>query len=532
MVGRFLRLRFALFVAGFRTGNVWRSISTLLGLLVSLGFGVTGLVAGSALRAVPEPWQTFVVQIAMALILLVWLVGPITIAGTDAAMDPVKFVLLPLSRGQLAAGLSVAALVGPGGVATVLTLLGVVIGLTRSVGGAVLVILGAILFALMCAVASRLLISLVGLGLRTRGTRDLLAVVVPLAVVVLAQTPNLISQVVAQQGPQAFESALESLVRVLRFLPSSFAAEAMLAGRDSQWGTGLLELAGGVVAVAVLGYLWSLLLRRVMTTPPATEGATRSTNGRRVPFGAILAKLPPRARGVATKDIKLMLREPSQRVQLIIVGVFAAVAALAPAIWLRGQPLAAFIVCAVALLLGMTNANMYGYDGSSHWVNVAAGDDARADLSGKLAARLLLLTPALLVLAFVPSLIIAPALTVAVAGLTLGIWFVSIGLALCQSVIAPYPIVYSEDSVMPRNQGSMLAAVAQIIALPVIGVACGPFLYWAMTNTDRPLIATAAGLASTVCGALVCWGLWFLAVRISADRQPELLSLISKRAEA
>ncbi|MGA4670632.1 hypothetical protein ACPCG0_12710 [Propionibacteriaceae bacterium Y1923] len=532
MVGHFVRLKVSLIIAGFRTGNLPRIIGSVFGLLLGLAAGVSGLVLGIALRWVPDPWQGLVVHLGLALVLLVWILGPMLIAASDAAMDPVKLTLLPLSKRQLASGLAAAALVGPGGLATVLTMVGLVIGLAARPVDVPLVVIGAVLFTVTCAMVSRLVISLVGLGLRRRGIRDVLAVAVPLVVVLLSQLPNLISQFAVHQGAAAAEHVLAQVARVTRFLPSSFSAEVLLAGHDGRWLRGLVELAGGLALVALVGWLWSLVLTRVMTSPPASGGSDRSTRALKLPFAPVLARLRPRVRGVAAKDIILMFRDPTQRVGVIILVVFGLAAIVVPAVLLRDLPAASFIVAAVAWILGLTYTNMYGYDGSSHWVNVAAGDDARSDLLGKLVARLLVYTPVLALMAVALPLVIEPKLVVSVLGITLGVWFVSIGLGVLQSVIAPYPVAQSEDSLMATNTGTFTAFVAQLVAFPVLGVACGPFLAIAMLTLDHPVWPSLAGLGGALVGALVMWGLWAFAVRFSAGRQPELLGQISKRAEA
>ena len=532
MVGHFLRLKVALILAGFRTGNIPRTIGTIFGLLLGLVIGVAGLIGGILLGFVPEPWSTIVLHLGLALILLVWLLGPLVIAGSDATMDPVKFTLLPLTKRQLASGLGVAALVGPGGVATLLTMIGIAIGTGRANAGAVLVVLGLAMFTLMCTIASRLLTSLVGLGLRKRGTRDVLAVAIPLTVILLSQLPNIISQVAAAQGPEQTEQGFSTAARVTRFLPSSFAAETVLAGHDERLVRGLLELGAGLVLIVILAWLWTLLLQRVMTSAPATGGAARTSRDNNLPFDVVLKRFRPRVRAVAAKDIILMFREPAQRIGVIIMGVFGAAAVIVPAILLRDYPLAVFIVAGVGLLMGFTCTNLYGYDGSSQWVNVAAGDDARGDLLGKLLARLLVYTPPMAVMAVVLPAIISPRLVVAVVGITLGVWFVSLGLGLVQSVVAPYPVVYSENSLMATNSGSFMAFVAQMVAFPVIAILCGPFVLLAMLNVEHPVWPSVAGVGALLVGGVAMWAMWLGASRYSAGRQPELLGMISKRAEA
>ena len=531
MVGTFLRLRWALMLAGLRAGNWTQKISAILSIIFGVMAGMGGFGLGLLAHQMVDPWQLPAVRLILGMIFLVWVIGPITIAGSDASMDPVKLVLLPLKQRDLALGLGAATLLGPGGLATILTLTGLTIGLRGSLVGLPLLVLGAALFTLLCVMTSRLVLSVVGMGLRKRGVRDVMAVAVPLAIIVLSQLPNIINQLVVRQNKQTLLEWLQVAATVTRFLPSSFAAETIVAGHEGRLLRGLLEFVVGLLLVAGMTWLWGKLLAHVMTSPPATEGSKGVTQKKSV-FALVLARLHPRARAVASKDIKLMLREPAQRVGLIMLGLFALAAVVVPMIFLRQYPLAAFIVCGIGLLVSMTNANMYGYDGSSHWVNVAAGDDARRDLLGKLVARILLMVPPLLVASLASALVIAPQYTMAVVGISLDFSLVGLGLATFQSVLTPYPITYSEDTLMAKNQGSFGAVVSQFVAFPVLGIFVGPFVGLAFGFGDNAWIPSVAGMGAAVAGALGCWLFWWLGVRFSAGRQPELLAAISKRAEA
>lgn len=532
MVGRFLRLRWALVRGGFRAGNTAQRVGAILNAILGLAAGVGGFFAGIGLGFLGDPWQSMVVQLGLGLVFLGWIIGPITIAGTDAAMDPAKFGLLPLTRRDLALGLGASALVGPGGLATSLMLVGVVIGLAQSVAGVPLLVVGALLFLLLCAMGSRFLVSLVGLGLRKRGTRDVMAVAVPLAVIVLTQLPNIIAQTTSRQSADQLRRELEIGSSITRWFPSSFAVETMLVGHSGRLLPGLLELLGGVAVLVPIGFAWSMLLRKVMVNPPVSDGPVKALKADKAWVPRVLQRFRPRVRAVAGKDLKLMFREPAQRVQVVLIGIFGLAALVVPMILLRGQPLAVFIIVGVALLVGMSNGNMYGYDGSSMWVNVAAGDDAAGDILGKLLARVLVFVPVLAVASAVMALMLEPSLLLSVVGLTVGMGLVVLGLACVQSVMAPYPVTYSEDSLMATNQGSMMAVVMQFVAFPVIAVLVGPFLAVAMIKHASPLLASLAGLGSMLVGALACWGGYKLAAAFGRNRQPELLVQISKRAEA
>ena len=533
MARRFLRLKFALVRAGFRSGNTAMVIGAVLSLIAGFGAGVGGLIAGVALRWAPDDVHVTVVEIGLAAILVAWVLGPVTVAGTDASMDPTKLVLLPLTRRDLAVGLTGASLVGPGGLATLPTVLGVVVGMAPLGPGAIAVVLGGVVFIGLCVVTSRLVITLLGFGLRRRGTRDVVAVAVPLVVIVLSQLPNLVLNAAPHLlGEERSRQLAGSARGVLRFLPSSLPTGAITAGSRGDLPAALAELAGGVVLIVLLGAWWARLLQTVMTQPAAEVSGGTSVHRRRLHVVRLLPWLPVRAAAVADKDVILLFREPAQRVQVIIVMVLASGMALGPVVAGARSPGLAYLSTGLGLLLGMVNSNAYGYDGSSTWMNVAAGDDARSDLLGKGVARLIVFTPLILVITLLLGGLFGPRLLLGSLGCSLGAWFASLGISLAQSVIAPYPVTYSENGLMARNNGTFTAVAAQFVAFPILGVCVAPFLFLGLLNTDRTAVLAASGLGALAVGAGVGYGAYRLAVTYSTPRQPELLQAISKRAEA
>ncbi len=267
-----------------------------------------------------------------------------------------------------------------------------------------------------------------------------------------------------------------------------------------------------------------------MTTPPGLEGSAKAQRRRTFRTVRVIPWLTPRAGAVSDKDLILSFREPAQRVGLIMAVILALAAAVVP-LFLTTDPRIGFMGVGLALLVAMIQANMYGYDGSSTWVNVAAGDDAASDLTGKIVARLLVVTPIVVVVALVPGFVVGWSLLPATAGIALGTWLVGLGLATLQSVITPYPIVYSADSVMPRNQGSLQAVIAQFVTFPVVAILMGPFAALALLG-PAPWAVWGSGVGAIVVGVLALGLARRLAVAYAHPRQPELLEKVSKRAEA
>lgn len=125
---------------------------------------------------------------------------------------------------------------------------------------------------------------------------------------------------------------------MLAWSPSGQAARAADAAASGDVAEALASLVAALIVVGVLGWWWTAGLDRSLTTAPPPAGARR---GRRAPelFARPWACLPRDRRGaVAAKELRY---------------------------W------------------GLASINQYGYEGGAHWMNVVAGTDVRADLSGK-----------------------------------------------------------------------------------------------------------------------------------------------------
>jgi hypothetical protein len=164
-------------------------------------------------------------------------------------------------------------------------------------------------------------------------------------------------------------------------------------------------------------------------------------------------------------------------------------------------------------------------------MNVAAGDDAKADLTGKVVARALFAggLSAIVILGLAAASgrwgLAVPALCLAFAGLGLGL-----GPAAVVSVAYPSPIPPKQKNLFSgTSTGQGLVAFGPVIGITVVGgltlLALGFLMAGYGLGSFGPVIAST--LAVFV-GVGVGWGGFRRAVRRSAGQQPELLLALSK----
>src|SRR5207247_1799142 len=114
-----------------------------IGLAAALG--LVGGIGLSVLRFAPDRIVDDVVPGAFAGLLAIWVLGPLVSVGSEGTLEVDKLALFPLTGRQLMPGLLLAAMVGAGGLTTVLIAAGAVIGTAPASPALVLTIIAAAL---------------------------------------------------------------------------------------------------------------------------------------------------------------------------------------------------------------------------------------------------------------------------------------------------------------------------------------------------------------------------------------------------
>lgn len=523
MVRTFVGLKLRLVANGFRLG--WQQkLGLVLGIVYAVPLALGGFVLLASVRGEPELARPAAIMV-FSLLFMGWLVGPLLGFGSDETLDPARLALLPLPRRQLAAGLFAASSVGIGAVATAVVLAGAVVGLAPPGPGAVVVVAAVGVQFALCVTGARALTTALSGALRSRRGRDLTVLVGVFVAVVVPQSFRLFTDV-GREG-------LETLAGALAWTPPGLAARAALDAGSGALVPATVALVGAAVVALLFAWWWVTSLDRSLTTTAPTGGARAR---RRSPglFAPAWAWLPRDRRGaVAAKELRYYGRDPRQRAGTLVWMVSAFALPVGVALSDLGDRREIVLAaCAFAALGGLASINQYGFEGGAHWMNVVAGTDVHADLSGKNLAL------AAWVLAVVGAVAVALAavsggwvwVPVAV-GVSMGVLGVAIGVGNVISVRAPQPMPDSATNLFAANanQGctsgllQLLAITVQWVLLVPVALGVAAALAW-WPPAMAVVVAVALGWG------YLCWrsGLAY-AVRWLEPRQTELLEALSPR---
>lgn len=500
------------------------------GVPLILGAASFGLLALA--RGAPPGVARGVIVAASAALFFGWLVGPVVTIGLDATVDPLRLMPFPLTRRQLVLALFASSCLGGGGIFTALVVAGIVVASGVS-GPLVLVSAMAALSMLgVCVLTARTVAAAVSAA--SRRVRDVLLFVIPLFLMLPALLPSISLVGAGDRGDELPD--LSGFARtgeaVALALPTGPAARATAGAAAGESVTAIAWLAASVGWLVVLLVAWSLALTRSLERPLAVRAAGERSQ-RRPATDALFpayARWLPRGRvgAVAAKELRLLVRDPRQRVALIgsafggSAFVFMGLADPSPNSVLRA--------CAVSFFIAATATNMYGFDGTSHWLNVAAGDDARADLSGKCLARGLVALVAgsatVVLLAVVTDGWSRAGYAAALCVCALGL---GLGGAAWVSVAYPSAAPANQRNVFGgSNTGQGLQTIGPVVVMTFVGISVLGTLGAAMA-ADAALTRAGGVVAALLIGPLAYWVVFGRAVARSRDRQPELLLALSKR---
>jgi ABC-2 type transport system permease protein len=518
-----VRLKLVLLRAGLATVGIQGRVAFGVAYLFAVVVGVVGGLAFLALRTASMADVRQFVPFGFGMLFVMWAFGPVLLLASDNTLEVDRLALFPLRPQQLMPGLLLGSMVGFGGLATVLSLLGAVGGTVRaSLWATVVVVLAVALEFAICVAASRLVSTALSAATRKRRFRDVALTIVPLLVFAFQVAFNAATRGARLSVPR----------RLMESLPSGPPALAVVAARAGRPLAALVALAVSAAALLVIVWFWSVAIERVLTTAVESGGPARRDAGSSL-FPRWARWLPAnRAGAVAAKELRLQWRDPRRRSSVIASAFFA----LLPLVTVRGAGSGlgtGLVLLAVfpAALFGLAAVNLYGFDGPRFWMHLAAGDDARADLVGKdietlIVGGVVTLAEALVLAAFTGGWrYVLPVL--ALAGLTLG---VELGIGNVTSVMLPVTMPDSNTNVWASNSAQGIQTLVPVLLTMVATAAVVvPCVFWSKGLVDRPPAWVSAAVVQLALGALVWWVGLELAVRRSSGRQAELLAALSRQ---
>ena len=509
MVAQLLSLRWQVYLGTLRR-SVWQTIGAIVGMLYALSLGgliaVGGVVGGIATDLSAET------VVGGTLLVLAWTVGPLVAFGLDDTSDPRRLAPFPLTTRDLLVGTSVATLLGPGGIFTLVAALGLVgawvtepAALLAALVGVPLGIATAILGGRATTTAARPLVE-------GRRGRDLALVVAVLAMGLVG--PGVLLLGGFDLSPQTFDN----LAPWMSWTPfgAAFALPADVAA--GAWGALAGHAAIAVATPALLLAWWRHALTRQLARPP------RASSGHGKGLGA-LGRVPDSPTGaVLARCLTYWVRDPRYLTSLLSIPVILVVAAL-----LAGDgPWLLVAGPVVAWTCGWAISTDVALDSTAFWTHVAAPLRWTADRWGR---ALAIGAPGAVVTAATCAWTLGRtglwSATPAVLGASVATLLASLGLASVVSALVVFPVNQPGDNPFASKQGgSMGAMVSQMVgtlALAVLLAPTGVLTVLAIVRGSATL-GWASGVVGLASGVAVLLGGITLGARRLEASAPELLA--------
>lgn len=295
-------------------------------LLIPSGLILATLGAGSGYALAKGDLHSILAQLPRYVLIAVpilSLVGPLLLLAGDRA-NPVRMLLLPISRGTLYVAQSAAAL-GDFWILLMLPLVACIpIGLAAggAPGAAVIALAAGALLVLVVIAISSTTSSLLHLAVRDRRRGELLALLLILFIPMVSMLPSVMNREPHNRGNAAHRGRLTapswltaSGRRAFRLYPTELYTRATRegAGRDFVAAAQSVgALATGALLLNVLGvYVFGRVLESPGSTGARRQVQTRAAWERRLPW------LSPGASAVALAQLRLALRTPRGRSTLL-----------------------------------------------------------------------------------------------------------------------------------------------------------------------------------------------------------------------
>jgi ABC-2 type transport system permease protein len=491
-------------------------LSTVCAAIVAVGvFYLLSILRGSGIAAAD------LTTVIFTMFALAWLILPLVVFGLDSTLDPATLALYPIRTRPLAVGLLAASATGAWPAATLVGLLGVIVGLAHGALGVLVALVAVVLQVLFCITLARFVTTGLAGALRSRRGKDFAALLI---IPIFAAYEGFIQIVpkLASEGALT-ASSFGGVDLWLRWTPPGLAVHAIWDASTGHPGTAFLRLAllAGIIVVLGAGWIRSLG-RALVTTDTSTQSAVRSSA---LPFGRY------GLRGtVAARFWVYQRREPFA---LIYWGMTAVIMAVV-AVRLVTTPdyLGGLLASGAAggAFVGAFHSNAIGMSGPGFGMEAMALNSRRAlraYFSGQNIAVGAIGVPLLAAICFGLAVVAKHPMD-GFLGVAVGLAGIGAGLALANlfSVSSAYPMEKRAGTPMPRAaSGHNGEAVgSQLLTLLGVGMAVTPvILAVVFTQSAAPairlpllvLVAAAYGLA-------LAWGGVRAAAIVAETKLPEL----------
>lgn len=517
MISMLWRLRMTLWWRTLRSSTL-KLIGTVLMALYALGMTSMIMVGIGVLALVDRNTEVFAQAIAGAggLLVLVWLLSSVMMAGVDDTLAPSRFAVLGRRARELQPGMMVASFFGIGACVTILGVLAAgsitAVWLLTGGGASPLATTLALLALLPCFLGGVLLSFLLPRAIATqlavfsvsRKLRETLSIVVVLVVIAVSYGASVLLSSMGTLDPQALVSLWTRATDVLGWSPFGALFAAPLDLADGRVLTGLSRILIGVATLVGLWLWWRVTLDKALCSALAGEASSGAAR-----ISPLVPRWAPKnALGAMIgKSLRYWKRDSRY---LSAIGIYPLILLFFLAMTLTGSMPTSMTIGSTlffSLFTGLSLCNEIGFDGPSNWVTMTSGVRGREVLLGKAIASFLVLAPMLLVLGALLMVVTGnvralPTMLIAQAGLVVS----SIMMSLLVAVILPYRTAApgvnpmkdksaaSGAAYLTMLMGLVAALVPQIpaIAVAIVGLVTGSQLLLLVAA----LLAFAAGVVA------------------------------------
>lgn len=382
MVAHLISLKLRLTVNSWKR-STFQLVFSIIGLAYVAGLLVAAVFLMIALERDSVEVRGTALVLGMSVAVLLWLIIPVFVTGTDPTLDPRNFLTYGIAPRQLVVGLTLAGLISLPGLGTVFALLATGLAWRDNPLAAVAAIIGAVLGGLFCVVLSYAVTGLLSALAGKRRIREIISVI---AIVPLIFAGLIIGQI-AESLADLWDQ-LPQIAAVLAWTPlGSFTALPWAVAQ------GDLGRAGILLTLCVLWLLlglagWTLAIRRSVEGRGQGTGRTKSATG----IG-LLGWVPATPAGaIMGRSLIYWLKDPRYSASLV------SVPALVVLFWFLGiqtdaPALVWFIGPLIGFLLGYAISADISYDGSAFAQHITAGVSGRDDRLGRIAGLLIWALP-------------------------------------------------------------------------------------------------------------------------------------------
>jgi ABC-2 type transport system permease protein len=531
VVGVLLRLRLTL-LRNQAGAGLQPLLLMVVGVLVAGGTGLVVVAGLVGLRFAPTDLSGAAVVVFGSIAVIAWAVLPVQTSSDEVLTDPVRFALLPVPTGSLAAGLLLASMIGPFAVVTLLVPLAAVVTFAQGpapVLAALVAVVGGLLGSATCLLGSRAVLTAAASTLSGRRGRE---TVIGVGVVLIALL-GLTGPALAALGEQLQTGAIDAAVAVLAWSPLGAAWAMPWAASQGQW---WFVLGRGTVAVATVALLWWAYVRAVRARLRPVGGGRRSRGqgeATRTTSTRISARhvLPDTAFGaLVQRCLRYWVRDSRYVVSVLALPVVFGLMLTLPLLTDAPPGLALVAGPLLGLLLGFTMLNELAFDGTAVWITLASGVRGRDERAARVVAMLLWATPFTVVVAVLGAVMGGrPDLVPASVGLSVGTLLVGNGVAAVASVAWPFPVPPAGSNPFAGNPGSTTAAlVQQGLSTLILGPLLLPLLALAAAAWFYPVAGWVLLVLGPVLGAVLLVVGIRIGGRLFDGRGPDLVGLLAR----